>query len=89
MNKLIMNSDYKESFELIKVAGALAADALDEVTSYVNPGVTTNKIDKICYEFIKDNGGYSAPLFYRGFPKSCCTSTNHVVCHGIPTNRYL
>jgi len=84
-----MSSDYKESFEQIKIAGALAADALDEVTSYVTPGVTTNKIDKICYEFIKDNGGYSAPLFYRGFPKSCCTSTNHIVCHGIPTNKYL
>ena len=46
-------------------------------------------IDKLCYEFIRDNGGYSAPLFYRGFPKSCCTSTNHIVCHGIPTNKYL
>ena len=84
-----MNSDYKESFEQIKIAGALAADALEEVTSYIMPGVTTNKIDKICYEFIKDNGGYSAPLFYRGFPKSCCTSVNHVVCHGIPSNKYL
>ena len=84
-----MKSSYKESFEQIKLAGALAADTLDEVTSYVKPGVTTNIIDKICYEFIRDNGGYSAPLFYRGFPKSCCTSTNHVVCHGIPTNKYL
>ena len=43
------------------------------------------KLDKICYEFIRDNGGYSAPLFYKGFPKSCCTSVNHVVCHGIPS----
>ena len=84
-----MSSNYKESFEQIKIAGNLAADTLDEVTSYVKPGVTTSKIDKICYEFIKDNGGYSAPLFYRGFPKSCCTSVNHVVCHGIPTKKYL
>ena len=84
-----MNNNYKESFEQIKIAGNLAADTLDEVTSYITPGVTTNKIDKICYEFIKDNGGYSAPLFYRGFPKSCCTSVNHIVCHGIPTNKYL
>ena len=84
-----MSSNYKESFEQIKIAGNLAADTLDEVTSYVKPGVTTSKIDKICYEFIKDNGGYSAPLFYRGFPKSCCTSVNHIVCHGIPTNKYL
>jgi len=84
-----MKNNYKESFEQMKIAGALAADTLDEVTSYVKPGVTTNELDKICYEFIKDNGGYSAPLFYRGFPKSCCTSVNHVVCHGIPTNKYL
>jgi len=84
-----MNSNYKESFEQMKIAGALAAGALDEVTTYVKPGVTTDKLDKICYEFIKDNGGYSAPLYYRGFPKSCCTSVNHVVCHGIPSNKYL
>ena len=84
-----MSNNYKESFEQIKIAGNLAADTLDEVTSYVKPGVTTSKIDKICYEFIKDNGGYSAPLFYRGFPKSCCTSVNHIVCHGIPTTKYL
>ena len=69
-----MSSNYKESFEHIRIAGTLAANTLDEITSYVVPGVTTSKIDKICYEFIKDNGGYSAPLFYRGFPKSCCTS---------------
>ena len=84
-----MRSNYKESFEQIKVAGTLAAETLDEVTSFVKPGVTTDQLDKICYEFIKDNNGYSAPLFYRGFPKSCCTSVNHVVCHGIPTNKYL
>ena len=84
-----MTNNYKESFEKIKIAGNLAADTLDEVTSFVIPGVTTNKIDKICYEFIKDNGGYSAPLYYRGFPKSCCTSVNHIVCHGIPGNKYL
>ena len=84
-----MSSNYKESFEHIRIAGTLAANTLDEITSYVMPGVTTSKIDKICYEFIRDNGGYSAPLFYRGFPKSCCTSANHVVCHGIPTDKYL
>ena len=84
-----MSIDYKESFEQIKIAGALAAKTLDEVTSYVKPDINTDELDKICYEFIKDNGGYSAPLFYRGFPKSCCTSVNHVVCHGIPSNKYL
>ena len=84
-----MKNNYKESFEKIRVAGSLAAEALDEVTPFVNPGVTTEKLDKICYEYIRDNGGYSAPLFYRGFPKSCCTSVNHVVCHGIPADKYL
>jgi len=84
-----MNADYKESFDQIRIAGALAAETLDEITSYVKPGVTTDKLDKICYEFIKDHGGYSAPLYYRGFPRSCCTSVNHVVCHGIPTIKYL
>tara|TARA_B100000686_G_scaffold323977_1_gene379249 strand:- start:55 stop:831 length:777 start_codon:yes stop_codon:yes gene_type:complete len=84
-----MKNNYKESFEKIRIAGNVAAGALDEVTPYVKPGVTTKKLDKICYEYIKDNGGYSAPLFYRGFPKSCCTSVNHVVCHGIPADKYL
>jgi len=84
-----MNNNYKDYFEQIKIAGALAAETLDEITSHVKPGVTTNKLDKICYEFISDNGGYLAPLFYRGFPKSCCISVNHVVCHGIPTDKYL
>ena len=84
-----MNNNYKDYFEQIKIAGALAAETLDEITLHVKPGVTTDKLDKICYEFISDNGGYSAPLFYRGFPKSCCTSVNHVVCHGIPTDKYL
>ena len=84
-----MALDYENSFEQIRVAGSLAAKTLDEVTSYVKPGVMTNQLDKICYEFIRDNGGYSAPLFYKGFPKSCCTSVNHIVCHGIPGNKYL
>ena len=84
-----MSSNYKESFDQIRVAGALAAETLDEVTPYIKPGVITEKLDKICYEFIRDNGGYSAPLFYKGFPKSCCASVNHVVCHGIPSNKYL
>ena len=84
-----MKNNYKESFKNMKVAGSLAADTLDAVTSYVKPGVTTDKLDKICYEYVRDNGGYSAPLFYRGFPKSSCTSVNHVVCHGIPTEKYL
>ena len=84
-----MSNDYKESFEQIKIAGSLAAETLDEITKFIKPGVSTDELDKICYEFIRDNGGHSAPLFYRGFPKSCCTSINHVVCHGIPGNKNL
>ena len=82
-------NEYKEFFEKMRLAGNLAARTLDMITEYIKPNISTDFIDKVCYEFIKDNGGYSAPLFYRGFPKSLCTSLNHVVCHGIPTNRVL
>ena len=83
------NNNIKESFEQMRIAGSLAAATLDNITPYVKPGITTTELDKICYEYIKDHNGYSAPLYYKGFPKSCCTSVNHVVCHGIPTNKYL
>ena len=84
-----MKNNHQEAFEKTRESGMLASNTLDEVASYVKPGVTTEFLDKICYEHIKDNGGYSAPLFYKGFPKSCCTSTNHVICHGIPSKKYL
>tara|TARA_B110000438_G_C15738030_1_gene617151 strand:+ start:196 stop:972 length:777 start_codon:yes stop_codon:yes gene_type:complete len=84
-----MSTDYKKNFDKLRVAGNLAAKTLDEITSYIKPGVLTEELDNICYEFIRDNGGYSAPLYYRGFPKSCCTSVNHVICHGIPSSKYL
>ena len=84
-----MSESYKESFEKTKKAGEIAAGALDEVAKVIKPGIQTDKIDKLCYEYINDNGAYSAPLFYRGFPKSCCTSTNHIVCHGIPSDKIL
>jgi len=84
-----MNKNYSEKFEKMSVAGKLAAQTLDMITEYIKPGISTNKIDQLCYEFIKDNNGYSAPLFYRGFKKSLCTSLNHVVCHGIPSDRIL
>ena len=84
-----MNNKYSEKFEKMKIAGNLAANTLDMITDFVKPGISTNKIDQLCYEFIRDNGGYSAPLFYRGFKKSLCTSLNHVVCHGIPSDRIL
>jgi methionyl aminopeptidase len=73
----------------MRVAGKLAAQTLDMLTDNIKEGVTTDYIDKLGYEFIRDNGGYSAPLYYRGFTKSLCTSLNHVVCHGIPSDRVL
>ena len=83
-----MNS-YTEKFEKMRIAGNLAAKTLDMLTENIKPGITTDYIDKLGYEFIRDNGGYSAPLFYRGFKKSLCTSLNRVVCHGIPSDRIL
>ena len=82
-------SNYSEKFGKMRVAGNLAARTLDMLTDNIKPGITTDFIDKLGYEFIRDNGGYSAPLYYRGFKKSLCTSLNHVVCHGIPSNRVL
>ena len=82
-------TDYKEKFEKMRIAGNLAASTLDMLTENIKEGVSTNHINKLGYEFIRDNGGYSAPLYYRGFTKSLCTSLNHVVCHGIPSDRIL
>ena len=84
-----MNNNYKESFEKTRKAGVIAAGALNEVSKIVKPGISTDEIDNICYEYINDHKAYSAPLFYRGYPKSCCTSVNHVVCHGIPSDKIL
>ena len=84
-----MSENYKEAFEKTRIAGKIAAGALEEVSKIVKPGIRTEEIDSLCYEFLNDHGAYSAPLFYRGFPKSCCTSTNHVVCHGIPSDKTL
>ena len=84
-----MNKNFEEAFEKTRIAGSIAAGALDEVSKIVKPGISTNEIDKTCYEYINDHKAYSAPLYYRGFPKSCCTSVNHVVCHGIPSEKIL
>ena len=84
-----MNNNYIEKFEKMRAAGKLAAQTLDMIAEFIKPGVSTNKIDQLCYDYIKDNGGYSAPLYYRGYNKSLCTSLNHVVCHGIPSDRIL
>ena len=76
-------------FESMRKAGRLAAETLDFITPFVTPGVTTAELDRLCAEFTEQHGAISAPLNYRGFPKSICTSVNHVVCHGIPGDKSL
>jgi methionyl aminopeptidase len=78
-----------DAFEGMRRAGALAAAVLDFITPYVRPGVATGELDRLCHDFVADHNAISAPLNYRGFPKSICTSVNHVVCHGIPGERRL
>ncbi len=84
----------KEEFEGMRKAGKLAAEILDMVTDHVVPGVTTEEIDRLCHEQCVNAGAIPAPLNYQGaaptpFPKSICTSINHVVCHGIPNDKKL
>jgi methionyl aminopeptidase len=79
-----------EQQEKMRVAGRLAADVLDMVGQYVEPGITTGELDRICHDYItREQGAIPAPLNYRGFPKSICTSVNNVVCHGIPGDKKL
>jgi methionyl aminopeptidase len=79
----------KEDFEKMRKAGKLAAEVLDYITDFVKPGVTTNELNNLCHQMIIDNKAIPAPLNYKGFPKSICTSVNHVVCHGIPDSTSL
>ena len=84
-----------EEIEKMRIAGKLAASVLDMISPEVKPGVSTDELDRICHEFIvNDLGCIPAPLNYRNgaappFPKSICTSVNHVVCHGIPSSRKI
>jgi methionyl aminopeptidase len=78
-----------EDFAGMRAAGRLAAEVLDMVTEHVQPGISTEQLDRICHDFIIAHGAIPAPLNYRGYPKSLCTSINHVVCHGIPGERKL
>jgi methionyl aminopeptidase len=78
-----------EAFEGMRKAGRLTAEALDMLTGYVKPGVTTDQIDRLAFDFAMDHKAYPAPLGYRGYRKSVCTSINHVVCHGIPDPKPL
>jgi len=87
MTVTIKNADEQDK---MRIAGRLAADVLDMIGDYVKPGVTTDELDAICHRFItEEQGAIPAPLNYRGFPKSICTSVNHVICHGIPGERTL
>lgn len=76
--------------EQMRVAGRLTADVLDMIGPHVQAGITTDELDRICHDYIVDTQqAIPAPLNYRGFPKSICTSVNHVVCHGIPGDKTL
>ncbi|GAA4229843.1 type I methionyl aminopeptidase [Actinomadura meridiana] len=78
-----------EIIERMRVAGKIAAQALEEVGKHVRPGITTDELDVIGHEFLLDHGAYPSTLGYRGFPKSLCTSVNEVICHGIPDDTVL
>lgn len=79
-----------EEIEKMRIAGQLAADVLTMIEPFIQIGVTTNELDKICHDYIVDvQGCIPAPLNYHGFPKSVCTSINYVVCHGIPNDKPL
>jgi len=73
----------------MRKAGQLAAETLDYITDFIQPGISTQEIDDLVAKFVTERGGINAPLGYRGYPKSCCTSINHVVCHGIPGEKTL
>lgn len=79
-----------DEVQKLRVAGRLAADVLDYVAPFVQPGISTEELDRLCHDFmVHTQGVIPAPLNYRGFPKSICTSINHTVCHGIPGPKKL
>ncbi|MFR9731267.1 type I methionyl aminopeptidase [Saccharopolyspora sp. MS10] len=78
-----------EVIEAMRVAGRIAAQALELAGKTIEPGVTTDRIDEVVHEFFLDHGAYPSTLGYRGFPKSCCTSLNEVICHGIPDSTVI
>ncbi|WP_341813264.1 type I methionyl aminopeptidase [Wolbachia endosymbiont (group B) of Germaria angustata] len=79
----------QEDFDFMRKAGRLAAETLDFIAPYVKVGVTTNELNNLCHDFIINAGAIPAPLNYKGYPKSICTSKNAVVCHGIPDDKPL
>ena len=83
------NKYYPDEFKKLRNAGKISSQCLDFISDKIKPGVKTKEIDDLCVNFLKKHNAVSAPLFYRGFPKSICTSVNHVVCHGIPSDKTL
>ena len=83
------NKYYPNEFKKLRNAGKISSQCLDFISDKIKPGVKTQEIDDLCVNFLKKHNAVSAPLFYRGFPKSICTSVNHVVCHGIPSEKIL
>lgn len=83
------NTCTHDEVEKVRAAGRIASRALDAVGAAIHPGVTTDELDRIAHEFIIGQGAYPSTLGYRGYPKSCCTSINEVVCHGIPDDTVL
>ena len=79
----------RKDFAAMRQAGFLAAEVLDFITPHVQAGTTTEQLDTLCHDYIVGHDAIPAPLNYRGFPKSICTSINHVVCHGIPGEKKL
>src|SRR5690242_21602471 len=73
-----------ETIEKMRIAGRIAAQATQLAGEHCKPGVTTDEIDRVVHEFLLDHGAYPSTLGYKGFPKSCCTSLNEIICHGIP-----
>jgi methionyl aminopeptidase len=78
-----------EVIEKMRIAGSIAAQAMHAAAAVISSGVTTDDLDQVVHEFLIDHGAYPSTLGYRGFPKSCCTSVNEVICHGIPDSRPL
>jgi methionyl aminopeptidase len=78
-----------DQIERMRAAGKLAAQAMAAAAAIIEPGVTTDEIDRVGHEFLCDHGGYPSTLGYRGYPKSLCTSINEVICHGIPDSTVL
>jgi len=79
----------KLEIEKMRADGKLAAKVLNFIEPFIKPGISTNEIDRLCAEFIAKNKAIAAPLNYKGFPKSVCTSVNNVVCHGIPDGQHI